>query len=405
MDSCVARQPIFDDKLRIYGYELLFRSTSASVGFDGIDGSTATSETIVNSFHEIGIERVTGGKRAFVNFTEKLLLQGVATILPNRILVVEVLENVEPTQEIIKACERLRGGGYLVALDDFILDPKYFPLIAVADIIKVDFMSTPIDKIATFAKGMSRKPVILLAEKLETQETFEKAKELGFKLFQGYFFSKPVIVENAEPKLTPSKVNSLRLIRLSNDINVDFSKIAAIIKQDVALSYRLLRVVNSAFFGLKYTVKNIRQALAILGMDEVKKWITLISLAVVADSKPDELVTMSLTRARMMEYFAPLVGMAKQSDDMFMVGLLSLMDALMDLPIEEIAKRTNIAEHITAPLITGEGLYADILSIITLFERSEWDECFKKAEPYNLDPDQISKTYIEAIEWSSTLGR
>ena len=405
MSSCVARQPIFDEKLRIYGYELLFRDTSESVEFNAVDGSRATSETISHSFHDIGIERVTGGKRAFVNFTEKLLLQGVATILTNRILVVEVLETVEPTPEVIHACEMLRKEGYLVALDDFILEPKYYPLLAVADIIKVDFLATPYEKIKVFAHSMRNKRVILLAEKLETQEDFDKAKELGFKLFQGYFFAKPVILKNKQPSLTPMKINSLRLIRLANDINVDFRKIADIIKQDVALSYRLLRVVNSAFFGLRYTVKNIRQALAILGMEEIKKWVTLVSLAEMSDSKPDELVTMALIRARLMEKMAEHVGLKKQSDDMFMVGLLSLMDVLMDLSMEDIAKRTNIAEHIYMPLVTGEGTYAEILSIIVHYERSEWDTCFEMAKKYNLTAVQLHNMYIEAIEWSHSLGR
>lgn len=402
MPSCVARQPIFNEKLQIYGYELLYRNTEKSVVFDGIDADMASSETIMNSFHDMGVERVTNGRRAFINFTEKLLLDDVATILPRKILVIELLEDILPTPEVLQACNSLRSKGYTIALDDFRVQPQYFPLLEVADIVKIDFMDTAPSIIAAFARSMENKSVTLLAEKIETYEDFDFAKSVGFSLFQGFFFSKPVIVQT-DVKLSPLRLNCLRLIRLAFDPNVDFTKVSKIIKQDVALSYRLLRVVNSAYFGLRYSVNNIRQALAILGMDEVKKWITLISMAEITEDKPSELITMSLIRARLLETLGPSVGLTKYADDLFMLGLMSLMDAITDMPFEEVAKLTQISDEIFEAITSKKGKYGDLLTMVTLYERCEWDSAFELAEQYKISQDELTEKYLQAVEWSDIL--
>jgi EAL and modified HD-GYP domain-containing signal transduction protein len=389
--------------MNLYGYELLYRVNIDSTSFpDNVDPDTATSEAIMTSFHEFGIERVTNGKRAFINFTQKLLVDQIATILPNKILVIEILENIPPTPEVLEACVLLRKKGYVLALDDFVMNSENLPFLAVADIIKIDFLATPIDKIRPFMAAMKNSSIIFLAEKLETHQDFELAKSLGFSLFQGYFFSKPVIV-TSETRLTPMKLHRMQLIALSFDPNVNFSKIANVIKQDIALSYRLFRVVNSAYFGLKYTVRNIRQALAILGMDEIKKWITLISMSELKDDKPSELITMSLIRARFLELLAPMTGFAKNADDLFMIGLLSLMDAIMDLTFEDIVARIHISGNIAEPLIDRNARYGDLLTMIIHYENSRWDDVRRIAEPYNLPVEEISNVYLQAIEWANKI--
>lgn len=402
MASCVARQPIFNKKLKIYGYELLYRNTSLSVSYDSIEGDTASSETIANSFHDIGIDRVANGKRAFINFTEKLLIDNVATILPKKILVIELLEDILPTPEVMEACTALRKKGYTIALDDFRIETEYLPLLTVADIVKIDFMSTPVAKIESFAKVLASKPIELLAEKIETYEEFELAKTLGFTLFQGYFFSKPVIVKS-DAKLSPLRLNCLRLIRLAFDPNADFTKISKIIKQDVALSYRLLRVVNSAYFGLRYSVNNIMQALAILGMDEVKKWVSLISMAEITEDKPDELVSVSLIRARFLELLGPSVGMASHVDDLFMLGLMSLMDAITDMPFDEVSKLTNLSAELMDAIVNKTGKYGQLLELIINYERSNWDEAFESAAELGISEDALTDKYLQAVEWANIL--
>ena len=402
MSNCVARQPIFNEKLKIFGYELLYRNTHKSVAYDAVDGNIASSETIMRSFHEIGVERVTNGRRAFINFTEKLLLDDVATLLPKKILVVELLEDILPTPEVLEACTRLRSKGYLIALDDFRIDPAYMPLLTVADIVKVDFMTTAPDIIGALAQKLANTSIRLLAEKIETYENFEFAKRMGFSLFQGYFFSKPVILQ-ADAKLSPLRLNCLRLIRLAFDPNIDFPKVSKIIKQDVALSYRLLRVVNSAYFGLRYSVNNIRQALVILGMDEVKKWTTLISMAEITEGKPDELISMSLVRARLLEILGPTVGLARYADDLFMLGLMSLMDAITDMPFEEIAKLTQISDEILDAIVNQNGKYGELLTMVVHYEHCAWEEAVEIGERYGVSESLLAEKYLEAVEWANIL--
>ncbi|MDR1588686.1 MAG: HDOD domain-containing protein [Oscillospiraceae bacterium] len=402
MSAYVARQPIFNGNLEIYGYELLFRDEAESNQFTDVGGDAASSETIVNSFHDIGIERITDGKRAFVNFTEKLLLDKVATILPSKILVIEVLETILPTKEILAVCSELRTMGYLIALDDFILSPEYMPFIEVADIIKVDFMSSPMDEIEAFAKSIKTRPIRLLAEKIETYEIFEAAKRMGFRLFQGYFFSKPVIMKS-RGVLGPLKVNCMRLIHLSIQPDVNFSKIADIIKQDTALSFLLLRVVNSAFFGMRYKIKGIRQALAILGMTELKKWITIISMTRLKDNRPGELITIALIRARFLELAAPLAGIKSDAENLFMIGLMSLMDAIMDMPLADILQETSVSDEISETLLTRTGKRGDMLSMIIAYEYSEWDTAQELAGKCSLTMSKVSTLYIDSIEWAHSI--
>lgn len=231
---------------------------------------------------------------------------------------------------------------------------------------------------------------------------FEYAKSLGFSLFQGYFFSKPVVMTTA-PKLVPVMLNCISLIRLAMSENVNYTQIENIIKKDVALAYRLLRVVNSAFYGLPYTVKNVRQALAILGMSEVRKWITLISLSEIRENKPDELIRMALIRARFLELIASKAGLRSSEEDLFMIGLMSLMEAIMDMSMEAIIEQTNLSPNITQPLITREGPLGRLLQLVTDFEASRFDEALAIAKDFRLSEETVSKTFLEAITWATSI--
>lgn len=400
MESCVARQPIFNKSMKIFGYELLYRFDNESTSFQGeVSSDTATSETIFNSFHSIDIQKVTNKKYAFINFTERLLLDEVATLLPSELLVIEILENIQPTEEVLNACKSLKSKGYLLALDDFVLKQEFAPFLPLAGIIKVDFLNTPIEVIKRSIPEMKKYKAQLLAEKLETNKDFELAKSLGFTLFQGFFFSKPVIV-NTVKKLSPLDLNKIQLIKLAFDPNVNYPKIAEIIKHDTALTFRLFRVVNSVYFGIGYKVNSVRQALSILGMNEIKKWITLISMSQICSGKPSELITMSLIRAKFMELIAPRAGLASSSEDMFLVGLMSLMDVITDNPMEEIVRLTCISSSIADPLLQKTGMIGDILSLITYYEDSNWTEVQNIAIKYGISIDKISQAYLQAVIWS-----
>jgi EAL and modified HD-GYP domain-containing signal transduction protein len=410
MGICVARRPVFNKGLNIYGYKLLFHDDyleeETPAEADDITSNIHSSRTIIQSFYDLGIERVTNNSRGFIRFTEKLLLNMVATILPSRILVVELAKTIPPTAEVVEACRQLRGKGYLIALDGFhTQEDALTPLLDVTDIANIEFDHENQEKFKEFALKLSQSHprTQLLAKKLENPAEFELAKKCNFTLFQGNFFSKPSIVKNKSLLPAPRRFQTLKLIKLTLDADIDFPAVSDIIKQDIALSYRLLRVVNSAFFGLRYTVSNIRQALTILGSKELKKWITLVSLSGLSENKPSELITQSMIRARFVELLAPGVGMANRSDDLFLMGLMSLMDAIMDTPMTTIVAQTNISPHIATPLLTREGEFGNMLNLIACYEQSDWEKVKSIAAGYALSLERISDIYVQSIEWAQKL--
>ncbi|UOO37320.1 HDOD domain-containing protein [Oscillospiraceae bacterium CM] len=375
---------------------MLYRAGQDSVEYDAEDGSSATKDVLVTAFSDIGIEAITGGRKAFVNFTADLILEEVPHMLSNDILIVELLEDVRPTEAVLAACRKLKRRGYLLALDDFIYTEEAEPLVDLADIIKIDFMKCNVDSIAKSVYRITRnRRKILLAEKIETYEDLELARSLGFNLFQGFFFCKPTI---ANAKCTETlQVSKLQLIKYIADPEVSFFDLANVIKRDLVLSYRLLKIVNSAYYGLKYTVTGILHALLILGLNEIKKWISLIVLNQIKTTKPSELIRAALVRGIFMEKIAISQKKRKYRDEYFLVGLFSLAEAIMDTPIDAILKETHLSEEITKPLITGEGEKAELLKIITHIERAEWDEARAYAAKCGVDPGKTNQFYIEAM--------
>lgn len=402
MNSCVARQPIFNSDLDVYGYELLYRTSQTSEAYDGLDPDMASTETITFSFNDVGIHKMTGNRKAFINFTEKLLLNDIATLLPKEVLVIEILEDVPPTSDVVRALRNLKNLGYTLSLDDFKYSPEYKPFLELADIVKIDFLNTSLAEInRTVHIITSTYKVHLLAEKIETYDMFKTAKEMGFVYFQGYFFSRPEML--SKKRLTPLRVTQLQLIRSAMDPNVDYGKLAAIIKNDVVLSYRILKLVNSAYYGLRYTVKNIRHALAILGIKSIRKFVTMMTISQIVDEKPEELMRMSLIRGHFLEALAPLVNMRKQQENLFMLGLFSLMDVIADIPMAEIIEETQLSEEIAIPLMTQAGVPGELLSIIQNYEQGNWDQALMIAKKYDLPTSVVMRIYIDSVEWASEI--
>lgn len=408
MSTCLARQPIFDNKLNIYGYELLYRSDEHSREYDGTNPDRSSSETIVLSM-DIGTRRLTGNSMAFINFTEKLLLDEVATILPKNHLVIEILEDIKPDEEILEACKRLKRQGYLLALDDFELSEENKVLLSLADIIKIDFMRSSshggvkkeMDGISRALHEMRRSGVRYLAEKVETREDYAAAKKMGFSYYQGYFFSKPEIC--SAKHVTPSYINEIKLIRMIANPMADYRKLAATISNDPVLTYRVLRLVNSAYYDLKYEVKSVSHALAILGINNIRKYVTLLTIQQLTNEKPEELFRISLVRAHFLESLAPLAGMRKAKNTLFMLGLFSLMDVIVGLPMEEVVELTQLSESISVPLLKHEGKSADLLKVAENYERGNWDVATEIACQYGISEREMLKLYLDAIEWADDM--
>ena len=400
MDVYVARQPIFTKKLDVYAYELLFRVGKENVYID-IDGDRATSSVITDSFLVIGMDSLTRGKKAFINFTQNLLMDETATILPKDSIVIEILEDVKPSKGVITACRKLKELGYILALDDFVFDTKFVPLIELATIIKIDIKLSGEDEVRALIKKYSTQGIRFLAEKVETQEEFESVVNMGYTYFQGYFFSKPVIISSKE--IPDNKLNQLNILQEINRPEIDFNEIEKVIKRDVSISYKLLRFINSAFFGFNTEIHSIKQALVLLGIREFKKWVSLIVLRGLGGDKPEELLVSSVVRARFCELIAQEGDLKNRSSDLFFMGIFSMIDTFMNRPMEEILEKLPLSEDINGALLGDEGHLRDFFELVLAYEKGDWDKIFVHADKLKIHQPGLHDKYIKSLEWANQL--
>ncbi|MCL2877893.1 MAG: HDOD domain-containing protein [Acidobacteria bacterium] len=410
MDTFVARQPIFDTRNDVYAYELLYRKDAVKNYYDtSADPDQASKRTLINSFLEIGLDKLTGGRKAFVNFTEHLLLDGTPELLSPELLTVEILETIIPTSEILAACARIKRNGFQIALDDFVFSEVNNAFFDYADIIKVDFLQTPLSDIACLVQvlrdrrtfGKHAQPIRLLAEKIENKDDFNIALEMGFEYFQGYYFSKPVIVSGQS--MNPATINRMRLLQISMRKDFCFDDVADVVKQDVALSYRLLQFVNSAHFGFRTVISNIQQALVVLGTTEVRKWMALICLIELNQDKTPELARMSLIRAKFLELVALFTGNMRRAETFYLLGMFSLMDTIMEMPMTEVFAQIHVDESVSTPLISRSGNDYELLHLIELYEKGDFDAAAAQTEALSLPESRLADAYMEAVKWTTRL--
>ncbi len=387
----IGRQPIYDRALQVYAYELLYRSGEEnSAGLP--DGDAATSQVILNAFTEIGIENLVGNHLAFINLTRGFIIGDNPLPLTQGKLVLEVLEDIVVDAALIDAVRKLSQAGYLIALDDFIFHESLRPLIDVADIIKIDVRALTRETVSAHVTELRRSKARLLAEKVETQEEYEYYKDLGFDYFQGYFFSKPkVITRHAIPA---NRLAILRLLGRLHDPAVSINELNALISQDVSLSYKLLRYINSAFFALPKKVESLHQAIVYLGNQAIKTWVTLIALSGI-DDKPHELMTVALVRGKMCELLAERLKLPNK-DSYFITGLFSTLDAMMDAPLAQVVENLPLSPEVVAALLRHEGQAGQALHCILAYERGEWDQI----DCNRMDDSVIVQSYLDAVAWA-----
>ncbi len=393
MDAYLARQPIFKKNEKVYGYELLFRDGILGC-FPEISGNAATCRVLTDAFLDIGIEEVTAGKKAFINFTEELLISGMPALFPKTILTVEILEDVSPTDQVIAACIDLAAKGYQIALDDFLYREELEPLIAAAHMIKFDFRLSSVDKLTADVTKVSGRGLKLLAEKVETHEEFNAAIEMGFDYFQGFFFSKPNTLKSRT--LPPSKLSLMQIIAEVNSDNFSFSKIEKLIERDISISYKLMRYVNSAFFKRLSQISSVRHAIVLMGEQEIRRFTSLVALAGLADDKPQELVRESFVRAVFCELLAKEVGL-QDASDLFTLGLFSLIDAILDQPMEQIMTRLPLGRDMKNALINRTGPLAVYLKIAEFHRSADWQAMEKECVKIGVDPTKIGERYLQSI--------
>ncbi|PCC13380.1 EAL and HDOD domain-containing protein [Pseudoalteromonas sp. JB197] len=391
-----ARQPILNREKKLIGYELLFRDGINNV-FPDIDGDVATTRLIEGSQFNFGLEDLTDNKPAYINFTLKTLLKGYPTLLGKNAIVVEILETVQPGKRLLAIVKDLKEKGYTLALDDYIHQPVWRHFYPFIDIIKIDFLTCDIEVVKTLINDLKPFPHIkLLAEKIETHEVYNQAFELGFDYFQGFFFAKPEMVKSRA--ISPSSMALAELLYETSTVEINLNKITETFERDVNLSYKLLRYSNSAAFTKRAEISTIKQALITLGANEIKKLLSLLFAAQVSTDKPMELIRLSLTRARFSELLAISHGKFKDTGMVFLTGMMSLMDAILDESMQSVMQKLPLSNEIKAALLNDEGLLASYLNLVKFYEQGNWQAANEISQQLGLG-DKVPDAYHEAISW------
>ncbi len=400
MNTFVARQPIFNQRKKIFAYELLFRDGTANAMGD-IDGDVATRTVLSNSLFSIGLETILGGKKGFINFTSNLLANKVPLLLPKKSIVVEILENVDITPELVTACQLMASKGYTLALDDFVYDDIWKPLLEIAHIIKFDLRQSTFGQIRDYISRLGNGRLKLLAEKVETYQEFISAREMGFEFFQGYFFCKPEVVQG---KAVPGiKLNLLQLMAKINQPDFNFNQLEKIIERDVSLSYKLLRYINSAFFSKANRISSIKQALVYLGQKEIQRFISLIAMSNLAAGKPNELVRTSCIRAKFCELVSANCSGPYDPAQLFTLGIFSLIDAIMDQPMDTIMDSLPLDDDIKSALAQRTGPFFPYLQLAEAYERGNWKLLGSLTATLELKDAELPALYIKACRWADAL--
>ncbi len=405
----IARQPIFDQHQRVWAYELLFRKPLANaIKSVHKDDEYSTMKVIANAIINFGLQTLTGGKRAFINFGHELLTKGIPYILPKNLLGIEILETIEPDSAVLKASAKLKADGYLLILDDFIFLKKFIPLLKMADIVKIEVTSDMFKKNHLLKALSENTGIQFLAEKIESHEQFNTARDLGYSYFQGFFFCKPELI--AVKDIPGTKIHYLRLLRELNQSKIRIDQVENIMKREVSLTYKLFRFINSVHFGFKNTIGSVRHALNLLGEREIKKWLSFLVLSGMGVNKPSELIQTAVIRARFSELVSEAIDKKNilESDlhpsNFFLMGMFSLIDSMLGRPMDEILKELPIHDDIKAALQGKNGVYKRVLDIVCSYEQAQWDRFSENAKAINCQEAVLANLYFKAVSWSKQVS-
>lgn len=398
-DVCVARQPIFSIGGEVTGYELLYRRTAADVSATGGDRRVMGADMLVHAFLTIGLERLTSGRAAYVNFSRDMLLAGAYTLLPPDSVVIELLEDVAPDEEVEAACGDLVDAGYSLALDDFVWKPSYRRLLELASIVKVDVLDQPATRLDEIAQRLAPYDVRLLAERVETADVRAMCAGLGYEYFQGYFYARPEIVQSRT--LVSDELAIVQAMNVLRDASTSDADAEAAFASDLGLSYKLLRMVNSAARGGR-GIDSIRHAIQLSGREELSKWLALLLVSSIAarGATNRELLHLAVQRARMCELLAVPTGRGRETSALFLVGLFSLLDAIAGMPMPELLETIGLARPLRDALLGRTGPYAGPLAIAEAYEQGAWSAVSRHASSSGLDASEVGALYVESLAWT-----
>lgn len=397
----IGRQTIVDLHQKIIGYELLFRGSADASSAEVTDDLQAGSNVLFNTFSNMDANTLLGDKLAFINISTPMLDSDFLELLPAKRVVLELLETVEATPDMLARCHGLRRLGFRFALDHFDDRPLSTDLLPIADFIKIDIRKLGMDKTATLVRALKSGAAKLVAEKVETRTEFKFCKELGFQYFQGYYFAHP---ETLTAKIiNPAHATVLSLLNKVRN-NADVKEIESGFKGDVALSFKLLRYINSVGFGLSCEIQSIRHALAILGYQQLYRWLTLLLATAGNDSTPPALMKTAITRGRLTELLGQDYLEKSDRDNLFIVGIFSLLDAMLEMPMEDVLEKLYLPDAITDALLTRQGVYGPFLALTEACENSDPARIQELAETMAMDPEKVNKAHMEALSWVEQLG-
>src|SRR5271165_1732268 len=389
----VARQPIFDRDQNVFGYELLFRDGLVNA-FSG-DTNEASRATLDRSLL-IGLDVLCDGRRAFVNCTKDTLVKGLVTLLPSTSTVVEILEDVPPDPDVIAACQDLKQAGYMIALDDFVANDHREDLADLADIIKVEMPQTTEEQRVAMIKRYGPWRCRMLAEKIETQHDFLRAREQGFVYFQGYFFRRPEMMSTRD--MPSNALHCLRMLQEVSRPDLDIKELERIIKAEGSVCYRLLRYLNSSIFAFRSEIHSVRHALSMLGEQEVRRWVRLVAAIGAGQDKTSDLMLSALVRGRFAELLAPRVRHG--DSDLFLLGLLSLIDAMLEMPMADVLEKISLDQPTKAVLLGKPSVLRPVYQLILAHESGEWEAAAHLCEQLHLDTEDVAGFYWQAQQWA-----
>lgn len=401
MFAYVARQAIMDRDLKVHGYELFFRDGKKNC-FPDIEPDEATSKIITSGHLTLGLEEITAGKVAYLNFYDDAILNRFPTSLDPDSVVIELVESAPVTEPLIEACKKIQQKGYKIALDDHDFDSKWDPLLPYTSIVKIDIKNASLDEIKKQLPKFAKYGISLAAQKVENYEALESCKDIGFDYFQGFFFAQPEIVRNRE--IPAAKMSLLQLVSESAQAEMDYDKINNIIEREVALSYMLLRFINNPTFNKSQKITSLRHALNYMGNAEVKKFVALLALANLGDEKPSELLNLSLVRAK----FCELLAKERKEDENppkgFLVGLFSMLDSMLDQKMENLVAKLPLIEELKFALCGKRNSLNYYLELAKTFESANWSKTRQIAQVLKVDQRTLHGMYNQAIVWSNSMA-
>jgi EAL and modified HD-GYP domain-containing signal transduction protein len=394
MEVFVARHPVFDAQKEVHGYELGFRS-----GFDEYYQALDADKPDADLMAFVNFGELTDGKKGFVSFSRKLLEINFPVLFDSRSLVAGVSAELDCDEEIVARCGELRGLGYSLAINDFAAGYADSPLLNFANFAMVDFATASEASRQTVPSLLAGRNVQAVARNVETPEQYQEAVAAGYACFHGEFFTKPTVRPKRE--IAANKLTYLQLVREVNSPSLSYDEISTLVERDVAMTYKLLRFMNSAWFGLRFEIRSVKHALVLLGPKEIRRWISLVAVRSTGDDKPQELLLRSLTRAKAAEQIGVLADMEKESSELFLMGMFSVIDALTDSPMEDILEKLPLKDGIKKALTGGAGAYRSVYDAVLAYEKGDWTAFSESAAALRLDEAQVPEIFRSSLKWAS----